>query len=322
MDDPTPATLSMAAPRSASRRAARTALRVVVLGVLVGLVLQRLDLAAVSAAWRGVTPGGAVGVIACFVAAMTVRVGKWAWQVHRLDLSFDLLPLTRAFLTGIVLGAVTPLRAGEVYRLSGLRLDPARRAEQVALTGASLLLEKVYELLILVTIASAGLVRLRPGLGLGLLSGVGVAAVISLSGARPPAGWLRALPARLRRLTIDPLLQARDGLGLGGRLGLVTLTAAAHGLNTLGALGVYRAFGPMSADTLFFRMPLVTLTNALPLSIGGIGVRELAAMYIFGGATFPASSAALAASVVFVGANLLPALVLPLLALVPERRSP
>jgi hypothetical protein len=62
-------------------------------------------------------------------------------------------------------------------------------------------------------------------------------------------------------------------------------------------------------------MPLVTLTNVLPVSIGGIGVREMAAMEIFGNAGFPASCAALAASLMFLGANLLPSLALVPLAL-------
>ena len=312
MSEPAPA------PAARSPRLGR-ALRVVGLVVFGALVASRIELGAVRAAWRGLSPGESALVAAVFLLAMAVRVGKWAWQLRSLGFAYSPVRLARSFLLGVLMGAVTPMRTGELYRLSGVDFDPTDRPRQLALATASLVLEKVYEVLTLVAFVTVGLIA--PGWPLAAALGAGTAfgAWLGLGSAAPPEWLSRLLPARLRALTLDPMLRARDGLGLAGRFGLFGLTALSHALNLVGALGVYRAFGPMPAFSFFTRMPLVTLTNVLPISIGGIGVREAAAMEIFGTSGFPASSAALAASVVFASANLLPAIALPALWAWPER---
>jgi hypothetical protein len=309
-------------PSATSNPAARPLgrlLRVVGLLVFGALVASRLDLGAVRAAWRGLSPFETAGVALVFLLAMAVRVGKWAWQLRSLGFQFSPVALTRSFLLGVLIGAVTPMRTGELYRLAGVDFRPAERTREIALATASLVLEKVYEVLTLVVFVTIGLVQPAWPLAALLAAGTLFGAWIGLGNATPPVWMTRLLPARVAALTLEPMLRAREGLGLGGRFGLFGLTALSHALNLVGALGVYRAFGPMPAFSFFTRMPLVTLTHVLPISIGGIGVREAAAMEIFGSSGFPASSAAVAASVVFASANLLPALALPLLWLFPSQ---
>lgn len=298
------------------RVAWKPALRVLGFAVLVAIVAWRVDPAVVAASWRGAGAAELFGIAALFCTAMVVRVGKWALQLRALGFAFAAPALTRNFLLAVLLGAVTPMRVGEAYRVGAVRFQPERRLEQVALVGASLLLEKAYEVLGLFVLVAAGLFATEgagaPGLA-AVLALVAAGAVFGLCSVGPPAALVRAFPERLRTYAVAPLLRARDGLGGRGRLAVFGLTVLAHALNYAGGLGVYRLFGAMPAEVFLTRAPLVTLSNVLPVSIGGFGVRETAAMELFGRVGYPASSAAVAASLMFLCANLVPMLAWPLI---------
>ena len=88
------------------------------------------------------------------------------------------------------------------------------------------------------------------------------------------------------------------------------MTALAQLLNMTGSLQLYRAFGPMDTLLFFLGGPLITLTTAIPITVSGIGLRELAAMEVFGRGGFPPDAAAVTASLSFLGANVIPCVVL------------
>lgn len=300
---------------TARRSQARLALRVVGLLALLGFVASRVDPAAVRASWRGMTAGTAALTAACFFAAMGLRVAKWAWQARAVGLQAEPLEQARTFLWGILLGVVTPMRVGELWRLSAIRHTPHTRGDVLRLAAASLLLEKGYELVVLLTLVVVGALFALPTPWVGaalfvpLLGGAG----FGLLPVAPPAALRARLPASVLANAVDPVLLARDGLPLGVRLGVLGLTFGAQALNMLGGLQVYRAFGDIGGWVFFTGMPLLTFTSALPVTVSGIGLREVAAMELFGRTGYPADAAAVAASLVFLGANVLPTLaVLPL----------
>ena len=84
------------------------------------------------------------------------------------------------------------------------------------------------------------------------------------------------------------------------------MTLLAHLLNLTCGLLIFRMFGEIGAVDFFSRVPILTLINNLPITIAGIGVRELGAMQLFTSTTLTASSAAVAASLFFVLTNILP----------------
>jgi hypothetical protein len=261
--------------------------------------------------------------VTCFMTAMALRVAKWAWQARTAGLDFDPLEQARTYLWGILLGVVTPMRLGELWRLSALRSAPETRADVLRLAGASLLLEKGYEVLVLLSLVVVGALAALPSpwVGLGLLVPLAAGAVFGLSSLSLPARMLARLPAGLRRNAVEPVLLARDRLPFGVRLGVLALTYGAQGLNMLAGLQIYRAFGDIDGWTFFVGMPLLTFTSAVPVTVSGIGLREVAAMELFGRTGYPADAAAVAASLVFVGANVLPTLMaLPLEALRATKR--
>ena len=300
------------------------ALRVVGLVLLVGFVLSRVDLDAVRASWRGMSPGALTGACLGFAAAMAVRVTKWRRQAEAVGLAFTPGLATRRFLLGVLLGVVTPMRLGELTRLSALRVDPDRRESTLALAASALLLEKVVEVVVLGSLATIGAWVLLPGTPAGPLAVVGVVgvALIALGPVPVPGALLARVPAGLRARVVAPLLAARDGLPVPRRLELFALTYVAQAANMLAGLQIYRAFGDLDLLTFLYGMPLLTFSSAVPVTVSGIGLREAAAMQVFGGAGYPASGAAVAASVVFLGANVLPCLaLLPLEALARLRRD-
>src|SRR4051812_17391048 len=88
--------------------------RVVGLVVLVAVVARRVDVAAVRASWLGMSAVTGALVVCAFCSAMAVRIAKWGWQLRQLGLRFAPRELARNFLVAVLLGAVTPMRAGEL----------------------------------------------------------------------------------------------------------------------------------------------------------------------------------------------------------------
>lgn len=314
LNEPDPAAPPVPPP-SPWRRRALTGIKLLGLIALVWVVLQRFDLAAARESFTGLSASTALLLLLCFTGSTLLRVAKWGWQVRGVGLDFAWLPLVRGYLVGVLLGVLTPMRVGEVYRLAALDLSPPG-ARGLAL--ASLVLEKVYELTFILLLVTLGLALSFGLLGAAALVGGIVAAALtfSVAPARPPA-WARALiPDRVWAVTAGPMLRARDGLSLPLRLGLLAATGASHLVNLAGGLAIFRLFGELDAASFFLRLPVITLVNAVPITVSGIGLRELGAMEVFGPLGFPESGAAAAATLLFVAINGAPLVMLgPVLAL-------
>ncbi len=298
--------------------------RVVGMLALLAFVAWRVDLATALASWRGLEPLAAAGAGAAFSLAMVVRALKWDRQARAVGLVLRPGESAYRFLLGVLLGVVTPLRLGELTRLAALDVPPDARTPTLARAAGALLLEKVVEVIVLGSLASIGAWVVFPGTPAGPLASAGVLLLTALvlGNLGVPRVLARLLPPRLVERVVTPVLSARDGLAPGARAELLALSFVAQLLNTFAGWQVYRAFGDMPFLDVLHGMPLLTFTAAVPLTISGIGLRETVAMEVFGGAGYPAASAALAASLVFVGANVLPAVVLlPLAALVRRSRQ-
>lgn len=276
-------------------------LRVVGLAALLTALLLRLDASAVSASWRGMSAGAAALVVAASLLSMALRLARWLLQVQRMALQ-GTRPgrVARGFLLGALLGAVTPLRLGEFYRVAAATAgEPTREAR--ARAAAGVLLDKLHELLVVLATLAIGAVLSGMSLGTCLSVWAATLATAALTLAGPPGPVRRRLPA---------LARAQGCLSAGDRARLLALTSAAHALNLAAGLAIYRAFGPLEVADYVVKIPVITLLNTAPVTVGGFGLRELAAMQLFGGASYPASAAAVAAAGLFFGANVLPALLL------------
>ncbi len=217
--------------------------------------------------------------IALHFASAMAGVLRWRVLLRERGLELPLAFLVRSFLVGRFVGAFTPSTAG----LDGYRLwDVGRRTGDYARSGAVIVVEKLVGL---VGMASVCLALLPFGLFERLgVGGVLVALAMALSAALglfvlsspARAASLAALaPARLRpRATkiADAMAGGASPRALGAALLLgiashaaLSATFAASGL----AVGI-----DLSPLTLLGVGNAIVISVLLPISIGGIGIRE------------------------------------------------
>lgn len=291
-----------------ARRWAWAAVQVVGMVVLVGVVIRRVEFDAVASSWRGMPASIGLAVVTAVLAAMGLRVWKWQVQVRALGLTAPPATLARGYLTGALLGVVTPLRLGELYRVRAATAGEPGNAGRAAV---AVVVDKGYELLVV-------LATLTVGLG---LVGATLRICVPVGMVTLALAWLLLGQTRVpwRPGWVDGTGRGQ-GLGRAEKLKLLVATAAAHGLNLAAGLWIWRSFGELAASDYLVRVPLVTLLNTLPVTIGGFGLRELVAIELFAPVGFPAAAAATAAAALFFAANVLPAAVLLPVAIVAARR--
>lgn len=242
----------------------------------------------------------AVALTLHFVAVFS-GVLRWRLLLRARGLALPLPFLARSYLIGRFVGAFTPSTVGlDVYRA----VDVARATGARGASASVIMVEKLVGLLGL-SVVTAALVLFGAGALLGpravnLAVAVFVGASLGLVALRHPsrlAALARPLPARLRA-RVDHVLAsvAAQHLGLADvsralGLGIVShLATAAVFVATAAALRV-------DADVL----PLLVVGNAiivatlLPISIGGVGVRESVAVVLLGSVGVSAADATLVA---------------------------
>ena len=204
-----------------------------------------------------------------------------------------------SFLRGRFVGAFTPSTVGlDLYRL----VDVGKGHRAAA--GRALLVEKLYGLVALAMVSAAlfpfGLREHFGSAGSLLVLALGIGSVLGVVVLERPAllVWIgERLPRRIGAFALRAARALQAGRPeLGERLqllglGLVTHTAtAAIFLATGAALGVEA--GPLSLVIVGNAIILATL---LPISVGGVGVREGTAVALLAAQGVPAADAALLA---------------------------
>lgn len=254
--------------------------------------------------------GVALGVARFAVLLRTAGLGEsWPW-------------LLRITLEGRFVGAFTPSTVGlDVYRAIAV----GRRSGQPGLASSVVLMEKLLGVSALASLGVALAV-----LGSGHLDARGVWATVGLGAGCVSGLWLLLHPARLRgissrlphllRAKLDRVLSALERRRPGA-----TPLAAALGLSVAGHLMTAAVFWA-TARALGLRVPPVelltigvalVLSALLPISAGGVGVREGVAVVLLGALGVAAPEATLVATLGWLLSQP-PAIVGGVLTLLPE----
>lgn len=242
-----------------------------------------------------------VGAIALHFAAVTAGTVRWSVLLSARGLSRPLGELFRAFLVGRFIGAFTPSTTG----LDGYRaLEVGRTTGKMAESAAVIAIEKLFGLVGMAVVCAAllpfGLLE-RLGasallVALGMAAAAAVGLVIVASPAR--AHWLAARapgPTRgIAKRIADALAGADLRASVTGQallLGVVThlclsATFAAAGLSLGVGVGALELLAVGNA---------ITLAVLLPVSIGGVGVREGTAVLLLAAAGVTTTDAVLLA---------------------------
>ena len=248
---------------------------------LLGAVVALADPARVLAQLRHAHPGWLAMGLAAAIASNIVSAWRWRALARWLGADVGLRDASRWYFQAIGLNALLPgaVLGGDVYRAVVLR----RAGQDTLASSWSVVLDRVSGLWMLCAIGGLGAAACADVLAPWLRLPAGAFVALMLAGT---ALWLVlpwALPALLRRWGLRwlaPLRAAAERPDFNQQMGWQALSSAAVQVLSAAALaGGGLALGvqlPLSAWA--FAIAPVFLMAALPVSVGGWGTREAAAV--------------------------------------------
>lgn len=255
------------------------ALRIGLAAVLIALVWRMVDGADVAARLRGLRPEWVAVAVGLLVVQTLLSALRWRLTAARLGQAMGIRYAMREYFLAQVVNLALP---GGVLGDAG-RAVRARGVGGLERAGQAVIFERLagQAALVAVTLAGALVVSLRPG-GIdlpGVFPGVlaGVALVLLAAGllllrAGPDWPRVRAWRAAAGQAVFAPdIWPAQLALSLGTVVANLLAFAACAA-----AVGVF-----LPAGAIMVILPLVLFTMLVPLTIGGWGLREGAAVMLF-----------------------------------------
>lgn len=222
-----------------------------------------------------IRPTGVAAAVALLVPFLFMKALKWRMAARAFGLAITLSEAVRSFMAGLGVSVVTPLRIGEVSRLYVASRDRLPHA------ASALVLDKMFDLATIFALSMFG-----AAVFWGRAGWIFGSAVVFASVAALPFAY-RALTGLIRRAdqfgfrlagvddlnTLDTSTVQRSRLLLLG-----VLSMAAYVLAIFQFYFLLAAFRRTTILAAFFSLPLMTLTNLFPITIGNVGVREAVAI--------------------------------------------
>ena len=249
------------------------------LGFLVHQMWQRDGIDALVERLQQIEPIWVAGAIALHFGAVTAGVLRWRTLLASRGLSLPLSTLYRSFLVGRFIGAFTPSTTG----LDGYRLwDVGRRTGEVVKSGAVILIEKLVGLIGMATVCVLllpfGLMDRLGFAGVSMAIGMAGVALLGLLLLSSPTrtAWVatklpKALSGRAEKLAAS-LAGGLSWSSLGLAL-LMGITSHACLSGTFAAAGLALQLD-VSPLVLLAVGNAIVISVLLPISVGGVGVRE------------------------------------------------
>ena len=251
---------------------------------LLGVVLALADPARVAAQLRHAHVGWLLAGLALAIASNAVSALRWRALARWLGADMGLRDAGRWYFQAIGLNALLPgaVVGGDVYRALALR----RTGRDGAAASWSVLLDRLSGLWMLAVLGALGAAAVAAPLGAALRLPAAPLATLALAAAVAALGLPWALPWVLRRLPpgrwpwLAPLRAASLRPDFAAQIGWQVLASGAVQLLSAAALAAgAAALGVRLAPAVWvFAMAPVFLLAALPVSVGGWGTREAAAV--------------------------------------------
>jgi uncharacterized membrane protein YbhN (UPF0104 family) len=242
--------------------------------------------------------------LALTVPFLYLKTLRWHAMLEAAGVNATFGEAALSLVAGMGLALVTPARLGEIARAAYLR-----DSQKLKIAGL-VMVDKAFDVLVLVILSITGAWALiGPWAGAGFLLTGACAIVIAF---RPRSSHRLAL-----RLTagapwsgkIDRVLSSLEVLSPISTSLFLLLTTLSFAVVLVQFGLILLSWKAWSLGIVFLTLPLVILTNVLPITIGGLGVREgVAALLLVRYGVSPAH-AALAAFLMFLINTALPGLV-------------
>lgn len=273
------------------------------LGVaLFAVILARVDLGEIGRAYRHIRPAPALAGIALLFALTLLKAQRWRGIVRAQGREVGLGRAFRIYAASLYLGVVTPGHVGDFAKTLYL----ANRGLPVGRALMSSVADRLFDLVALAVFGFASLL-LAPGIfenQLLVSSIVAAAAALAVAGfflrrdilTRLVRGMVAAFPRGRMREGLDRAVT--EGLGdfsvVRGRVlaGVVVLTIAAWAAHYLFFVIFARALG-LEAGALFIVVCVsaAVFASLVPISISGLGTRDLVLIIMFARAGFSREAA-------------------------------
>ena len=269
------------------RRRVKLLVSIALLGGVVYAIGTKDGVGALGARLSGLHPAWLLVAALLQLAAVATSVARWNVLLRSQRLLVPARLLVRSFLVGRFIGVLTPSTAGlDVYRA----VDIGRRTGHPAASARVILVEKAFGLLALsiatIALLPFGVTHLVGPLGLVITFGVAALAGAGLWVLRRP----RALTPLARLLgplrgRAEKLLGAlaSEPVGAGAAMASLGLGVLGHVLTASVFVATGMALGVSASvfELLFVGLAIV-LAVLLPISVGGVGVREGTAVLLLG----------------------------------------
>lgn len=280
--------------------------------VLLGIVLYKVNLTHMGRAIGSAQPRYLLFALVLTGPFLYLKALRWHLMLGAAHIEAPFSEAALSLIGGMGVALITPARLGELVRAAYLRSP-----QKLRIAGL-VMIDKGFDVLVLVCLSIAGAWTLLGAWAGMAFTGLSIVGLIGVYRPRPVQKLLLRLS---RRLPLQSKLERVAG-------SLESLTPASTTtfllLTVLSFVVVLLQFGIIllswhgwSLNIVFLTFPLVILTNVLPITIGGLGVREAAAAALLAHYGVPPSRAVLAALLMFALNTALPgilgAIVLPLM---------
>jgi uncharacterized membrane protein YbhN (UPF0104 family) len=208
-----------------------------------------------------------------------------------------------SLLGGMGVALLTPARIGEVTRAAYLSEPRKLRV------GALVMVDKVYDVIVLALLSVAGAaVLVSPLLAIALAAGglIGVFCALRAPALRTVFSIGKRLPLYAK---VDKVLAEFAEFDARVGAGCLLLTLGSFLIVLAQYYVILHAWGQGSIEIVVYCFPMVVLTNAVPLTVAGLGTREGAAILLLGHYNVAKSIAGTSAFLMFFMNTALPGIV-------------
>lgn len=277
-------------------------IKVFISSLLLYLILRKVGLTSLISASLSVNifmfiPSALLGLLFTFI-----KTYKWYYLLKNTARDISFRAALKSYLIGVSFGLVTPARAGEISR--AFFLESTERIRFAALV----VLDKIFDLTVVVALGLGSSFFFLGGKVTALLTFFLALALLLLLGYRPILSfWKRNLFSPQKGVWNNLLSHIPNILSFRLIAVSLCLTVVSYLVVLLEAYLLISGFERVLPLVVLWVFPLVMLSNILPVTIGGLGVREGLAAFLFSRFSVAASSAVGASFLIFIFNTLAPA---------------
>lgn len=219
------------------------------------------------------------------------KILKWHLLLKDLAIKNSFLKSAESYFIGMSVGLITPGRIGEIARIGNI--DEERRMEGISLV----IWDKIFDLLAVLILAVGGFYFF---FGINLAGILILLIILSL--------FIVFNPKILKKFPIK-FIQELTNLKSKTLLLNFILSFLSYFLVLIEVYFLANSFEKFSFTSTFLGYPLVMLVNLLPITIGGLGVREGTAVFVLGKLGLTNTSSFNSAFLLFLINTALPAII-------------